>query len=91
MYIRKGVKIMITKLRSLGNSQGICISKDMLKSLDWVNGESVEAVADKDQIIIKKWAPKKYRKNIKQLFYGYEGEYHDEEIDWGKPEGKEVW
>ena len=45
---------MITKLRSWGNSQGICISKDMLKSLDWVNGESVEAVADKDQIIIKK-------------------------------------
>lgn len=91
MYIRKGVKIMITKLRNWGNSQGICISKDMLKSLDWVNGESVEVVADKDQIIIKKWTPKKCRKNIKQLFFGYEGEYHAEEVDWGKPEGKEVW
>lgn len=82
---------MITKLRSWGNSQGICISKDMLKSLEWTNGESVEVFTDKDRIIIKKLKPKKSRKNIKELFSGYEGEFRAEEIDWGKPEGKEVW
>lgn len=69
----------------------MCISKDILKSLEWTNGESVEVLADKDKIIIKKLAPKKSRKNIKQLFAGFEGEYHTEEIDWGKSEGKEVW
>lgn len=82
---------MIKKLRNWGNSQGACISKDTLKSLDWMNGESVEVLTDKDQIIINKWVPPKSPQNIKQLFSGYEGKYHAEEIDWGKSEGKEAW
>lgn len=32
-----------------------------------------------------------YRKNIKELFVDYKGEYKSMEINWGKPEGKEIW
>lgn len=31
------------------------------------------------------------RKNIKELFKDYKGEYKKLEINWGKPEGKEIW
>ena len=31
------------------------------------------------------------RKNIKELFADYKGDYKLVEIDWGKPEGKELW
>ena len=33
----------------------------------------------------------KKRKNIKELFTNYEREYEVQEIDWGEPEGKEIW
>lgn len=31
------------------------------------------------------------RKNIKELFVDYKGDYKSMEIEWGKPEGKELW
>ena len=31
------------------------------------------------------------RKNIKDLFENYTEEYIPTEIDWGEPEGKEIW
>lgn len=63
----------------------------MPKSLKWTNGDSVEVFTDKDSIITKKLEHKERRKKSKELFLGCEGESHTEEIDWGKPEGKEVW
>ena len=33
----------------------------------------------------------KKRKNIKELFANYEKEYKTQEMDWGEPEGKEIW
>ena len=34
---------------------------------------------------------KKEKESIMELFENYEEEYTPEEVDWGKPEGKEVW
>ncbi len=39
------------------------------------------------RIIIKQ---KEERKNIKQLFADYDGEYEPIDIDWGAPVGKEI-
>ena len=33
----------------------------------------------------------KKRKNIKERFAGFNGEYPKTEIDWGNPVGKEIW
>lgn len=30
------------------------------------------------------------RKSIEELFDGYSGEYQPTDVDWGKPEGKEL-
>ena len=44
-----------------------------------------------ENIRIKKIDSPKKRKNIKELFANYEKEYEVQEIDWGEPEGKEIW
>ena len=36
-------------------------------------------------------AKDKKRKNIKELFENFEGAYEPIEIDWGNPEGEEIW
>ena len=33
----------------------------------------------------------KNRKNLKELFKDYNGEYESVEIDWGEAKGKEIW
>lgn len=44
--------------------------------------------AENDKIVIEK-AEK--RKNIRELFADFHGEYTPVEIDWGEPVGEEVW
>ena len=34
---------------------------------------------------------KEKRKTIKELFANYDGNYEKQEIDWGEPQGKEIW
>ena len=29
--------------------------------------------------------------NIKELFENYKEEYKPQEVDWGEPEGEEIW
>lgn len=47
-------------------------------------------ISQGDRIVIERIISTK-RKNIKELFEGYEGEYKRENIDWGSPEGEEIW
>ena len=79
---------MSTTIQKWGNSQGIRIPKSILDVLHWKEDEEVELFAQENKIIIKK--PEK-RKNIKDLFADYDGEYVPVEIDWGEPQGKEIW
>lgn len=56
--------------------------------MQWKDDEQIVITAEKDKIIIEKATS---RKNIKELFDEYDGDYTPAEIDWGKPEGKEIW
>ena len=79
---------MLTTIQKWGNSQGIRIPKNILDSLHWESQENLSITAEDNKIIIE---PAKKRKNIKELFAGYTGDYAPEEIDWGEPVGKEIW
>ena len=79
---------MITKLQQWGNSQGIRIPKVILDEVKWNKDEDVVIVVCDEKLIIEK---AKKKKNIKEIFEGYEEDYIPEEIDWGKKEGKEIW
>jgi antitoxin component of MazEF toxin-antitoxin module len=54
--------------------------------------DTVEVTAIEDTIIIKKAGSKQKRETIEEIFAGYNGGYFQtEEMDWGNPQGNEVW
>ena len=79
----------ITKIKKWGNSQGIIISKRILSAVQWRPDENIEIITENDSIIIKKAVNGK--RNIDKLFANYEGTYQPTSIDWGYPQGKEIW
>ena len=80
---------VITTIQKWGNSQGIRIPKIILDTVNWRENEKIILEVDDGKIIIEK--AKEKRKNIKELFENYEGEYEPIDIDWGEPEGEEIW
>lgn len=80
---------MTTSIQKWGNSQGVRIPKMLLDAVKWSENEEVTITVYDGKLIIEK--AKKEKESIMELFENYEGEYTPEEVDWGKPEGKEVW
>ena len=80
---------MTTTIQKWGNSQGIRIPKTILDAVKWTENEKIILVVDNEKIIMEK--AKKKRKNIKELFADYEGEYEPIEIEWGEAKGEEIW
>ena len=80
---------MVATIQKWGNSQGVRLPKIFLDGLSMSEGSEVEIFAQNGNIIIKHAAQK--RKTIQELFDCYDGDYEPEEIDWGKPEGSEIW
>lgn len=78
-------------LQKWGNSQGIRIPKAILDLLHWQSNESLSLIAKNNKIIIEKKRVPKKKVSIQELFKDFEGTYIHEEIDWGKPQGKEIW
>ena len=86
---------MITKW---GNSKGIRIPKPYLESLDLSENDIVDISINNNTIIIKKVL---VGKTIEQRFEEFyktdfetaikENPYDFELLDWGKPEGEEIW
>lgn len=79
---------MTTNIQKWGNSHGIRIPRLLLDTLKWSGDEELELSTDNGCIIIKKAQP---RKNIKQLFEGFDGEYEPCELDFGGAAGEEIW
>ncbi|MBS6252806.1 MAG: AbrB/MazE/SpoVT family DNA-binding domain-containing protein [Clostridia bacterium] len=80
---------MTTTIQKWGNSQGIRIPKTILDTVKWTENEKIILVVENEKIIMEK--AKKKRKNIKELFADYEGEYEPIEIEWGEAKGEEIW
>ena len=80
---------MTTTIQKWGNSQGIRIPKTILDTVKWTENEKIILVVDNEKIIMEK--AKKKRKNIKELFVDYKGEYEPIEIEWGEAKGEEIW
>ena len=76
-----------THIHSWGNSQGVRLSKNLLKRMNWSENEPVTVSYSKDQILIKRT-----QSLIEKLFVNYEDNgYKIREIDWGDDVGGEVF
>ncbi len=80
---------MTTNIQKWGNSQGLRIPKILLDSLKWKEGEQLEMILGEGEIILR--PAKARRKSIQELFADYQEDYQLSEVDWGEPEGKEIW
>jgi antitoxin MazE len=79
--------MMYTAIKKWGNSQGIRLSKDVLKAADLHEGERVEIEAAQGALKIKKL--KRYD-SLEALFDGYREECKPGEFDYGEDVGLEV-
>lgn len=79
---------MIATIQKWGNSQGIRLPKHILDMVKFAENEQIDISADNDKIVITKARP---HKTIKERFKDYKGDYKPEYIDWGEPQGREVW
>lgn len=88
---------MYVTVQKWGNSQGLRIPKALLEALDLRENDRVELTQAGDTITLRKAVatPHKTLEERLTAFYGVPVEeiapVEETEMDWGKPEGKEVW
>ena len=81
---------MTTTIKRWGNSAAVRIPRHALAQANLEEGADVEIVLVKEGEITLRAIRK--RKSIQELFADFDGGfYQTEEVDWGKPQGDEVW
>lgn len=80
---------MEAKLQKWGNSDGIRIPSNILKSLNLKTNDKVEIRCDNDKIIISKLKKKKI--SLEERFAKYKGDNYAKDFEWDEARGKELW
>ena len=87
--------VSYTTIGKWGNSQAIRIPKDFLDALGLMEYEKVALSIENGMLIIRKSNQYKNLKERLECFYNRPLDeiprIQDQEVDWGKPEGNEVW
>jgi antitoxin MazE len=82
---------MNTKVQKWGNSQGLRLPKHILQDARINIGDDVNVVTRDGVIIISPVKHIRGKYDIRELLSHIPKDYKPEEVDWGKPVGKEVW
>ncbi len=82
---------MQTKIQKWGNSQGLRIPKVVLDEIQSSIGDEVEVYSQEGKIIIEPVKRIKGKISLKSLVNKIPKNYKTQEVDWGKPLGKEEW
>lgn len=80
---------MEVRLQKWGNSLGIRIPSNLLKSLNLKVNDNIELIQEDDKIIISKSKNKKIF--LEQLFKEYNGKNLTKEFEWDESVGREIW
>lgn len=82
---------MLIKIQKSENSKGICFTKSILEAAQMNVGDEVEVTIQNGRIIIETATRTRRRADLKALLAQLPEDYQPEELDWGKPVGKEEW
>jgi len=84
---------MITTVSNFGDSLGIQFPKSLLKNMHISENDDVEILVRGSNIIIKQRKDKKHFTTKERIaaFCNTVEDIQSSEIDWGKPQGKEIW
>ena len=80
---------MEARLQKWGNSSGIRIPSNFLKSLNLKVNDKVELNYEEDKILITR--PQKEKISLEERFANYKGENLAKEFSWDDAKGKEIW
>lgn len=80
---------MEARVQKWGNSLGIRIPSQLLKTLNLKTNDKVELTEEDDRIIISK--SKNDKISLKKLFDEYDGENLAKEFYWDESVGREIW
>jgi len=82
---------MVTKVQKWGNSQGLRLSRQLLEEAQIAVGDEVEVDVRDGVIVVAPVKRSRGRHNLQELVMRIPKDYKAEELDWGRPAGKEVW
>ena len=82
---------MNTKVQRWGNSQGVRLSKELLSQADIKVGDAVEVAVRDGVLVVTPVRRVRGGHDLKELIKRIPKGYETEELDWGKPVGREVW
>lgn len=80
---------MKATVKKWGNSAAVRIPHKILEAVSFPLEEEVQIREDKGRIIIEPVQPVKY--DLKNLLKGITGKNQHGPVDFGKPEGREIW
>lgn len=82
---------MVTKVQKWGNSQGLRLSRQLLKDVQIAVGDEVEVVVRDGVIVVAPVKRPRGKHHLQELVKRIPKDYKTEELGWGPPVGKEVW
>jgi antitoxin MazE len=82
---------MLTKVQKWGNSQGLRFPKTVLEEAQINVGDEVNVTVQDGKIIIETANRLRNAYDLKELVSKIPKDYQAEEVDWGRPVGKEEW
>ena len=82
---------MVTKVQRWGNSQGLRLSRQLLEDAQISVGDEVDVAVQDGVIVVAPHKRLRGTHNLRELVSRIPTGYEAEELDWGRPAGKEVW
>ena len=85
---------MITTVTNFGGNLGVQLPKSLLKNAHIFENDNVEILLKDNSIIIKRQESKRHlttKERIAAFCCDTIDNAQLSEIDWGKPQGKEIW
>lgn len=82
---------MITRVQKWGNSQGVRLSKHLLAEIGIAVGDAVDIQVREGKLVVTPARRIRGGHDLAELVRRIPTDYQPEELDWGLPEGREVW
>jgi antitoxin MazE len=80
---------MEARLQKWGNSVGIRIPSNIIKSLNLKINDTLELKTEENKIIITKTIRKTI--SLEERFKAYNGKNLTKDFEWDEPQGREIW
>ena len=81
---------MVTKIRKWGNSLALRLPQEIVSRLNLREGSEIK-IESKTNLLVVKPVKKPKIETLKKLLSQITPENSHELVDWGPPQGKEVW